>query len=602
MILHAPEIRPTTPPLEKTFTLPDGTALFYRHWEPAIPSKKALFLFHRGHEHSGRFAHLVDELGLTDFHIFAWDARGHGKSPGERGYAPSVCAIIKDIDDFVRFISVDCDLPIENMVILGHSVAAVLVSAWVHDYAPPIRAMVLATPALRIKLYIPFAMPGLRAIAALRGKAFIKSYVKARMLTHDPEMAREYAADPLISRQIAVNILLDLHDLSTRMLDDAGAIQTPTLLLSAGNDWVVKNSAQAKFFQRLGSTDKQMHFYPGFFHAIFHEKERTLVVSAVREFIARNFRQPAESHSLLDADKAGFTKREYDRLATPLPIWRPSRLSFAIQKLTLKTIASLSDGIRLGWRTGFDSGQSLDYVYENQPRGKTPLGKLIDRFYLNSVGWRGIRVRKANIEQALADAAARVRSAGQTPRFLDIAAGPGRYLLDALKNLPPGQWSALLRDRNRDALAQGRARAAEMGMTNVTYEEGDAFNADALAAVTPRPNIAIVSGLYELFPDNAMVLASLTGLSRALADGGYLIYTNQPWHPQIEMIARVLINRDQKPWIMRRRTQGEMDELVRSVGFEKIAMYVDQFGIFTVSIARWAGLAGKVGRKDEEVK
>ena len=123
-------------------------------------------------------------------------------------------------------------------------------------------------------------------------------------------------------------------------------------------------------------------------------------------------------------------------------------------------------------------------------------------------------------------------------------------------------------------------------MTNITYEEGDAFDADALAGVNPHPNITIVSGLYELFPNNAKVLASLTGLSRALADGGYLIYTNQPWHPQLEMIARVLINRDHKPWIMRRRTQAEMDELVRSVGFEKIGMDVDQFGIFTVSIAK----------------
>ena len=26
--------------------------------------------------------------------------------------------------------------------------------------------------------------------------------------------------------------------------------------------------------------------------------------------------------------------------------------------------------------------------------------------------------------------------------------------------------------------------------------------------------------------------------------GGYLIYTTQPWHPQVEMIARTLINRD----------------------------------------------------------
>jgi SAM-dependent methyltransferase len=249
-------------------------------------------------------------------------------------------------------------------------------------------------------------------------------------------------------------------------------------------------------------------------------------------------------------------------------------------------VARLSQGIRLGWRTGFDSGHSLDYVYENRPRGFTPLGKLIDYIYLNSIGWRGIRVRKANIERALLQTIQRVRETSDKPRILDIAAGPGRYLLDVLKKSDSGEMSAVLRDRNTDALAVGRELAAAMGIKNATYEPGDAFNADSLAAVAPRPNIAIVSGLYELFPENAPVLASLEGLSRALAGGGYLIYTNQPWHPQLEMIARVLINRDHRPWIMRRRTQAEMDELVRSTGFEKIGMDIDEYGIFTVSVAR----------------
>ena len=37
---------------------------------------------------------------------------------------------------------------------------------------------------------------------------------------------------------------------------------------------------------------------------------------------------------------------------------------------------------------------------------------------------------------------------------------------------------------------------------------------------------------------------------------------------------------------MRRRTTAEMDELVRVAGFEKIDMEIDQWGMFTVSIAR----------------
>ncbi|MGT2433825.1 hypothetical protein ACU4HD_42870 [Cupriavidus basilensis] len=43
-------------------------------------------LFHRGHEHSGRIAHLVDELGLPGHGISSPGMRAAiGRSPGERG-------------------------------------------------------------------------------------------------------------------------------------------------------------------------------------------------------------------------------------------------------------------------------------------------------------------------------------------------------------------------------------------------------------------------------------------------------------------------------------------------------------------------------------
>ena len=46
------------------------------------------------------------------------------------------------------------------MAVIAQSVGAVLVAAWAHDYAPKIRCMVLASPAFKVKLYVPFARPG----------------------------------------------------------------------------------------------------------------------------------------------------------------------------------------------------------------------------------------------------------------------------------------------------------------------------------------------------------------------------------------------------------------------------------------------------------
>lgn len=84
-----------------------------------------------------------------------------------------------------------------------------------------------------------------------------------------------------------------------------------------------------------------------------------------------------------------------------------------------------------------------------------------------------------------------------------------------------------------------------------------------------------------------MVSDSLAGLAAAVEAGGYLVYTGQPWHPQLEFIARALTShREGQAWVMRRRSQVEMDQLVERAGFRKVTQRVDEWGIFTVSLAQ----------------
>lgn len=569
---------------ENRFTSWDGTQLFYRSWKPTTPSDKALIVIHRGHEHSGRIARQVEGLGLTDFWAFSWDNRGHGHSPGERGHAGDYYHLVKDLNAFVNFVCERYRIPMENIAVVANSVGAVTASAWAHDFAPRIRALVLAAPAFRIRLYIPLALPFLRLLLKVKGKAFINSYVKSKLLTHDPAQARSYDEDQLITRAIAVNVLLGLHDTATRIIWDAAAITTPTLVLSAGADWVVKNSAQRRFYERLGAAKKRMESYPGFFHALLYEKDRHRPLADARDFILEAFETGVDRSALCGADRGGPTRTEYDLLRQPPSL--PKAAFYAAQKMLMGAPGRLSRGIRLGWESGFDSGRSLDYIYENRPRGLGFVGRLIDRNYLNAIGWRGIRMRRRHLEQLLSSTIDRIAGSGQPVRLLDIATGCGRYVLNVLQAHGDKPISALLRDFTPANLEQGRALAASMGLSNVRFEQADAFDPETIRAAQPRPNLAIVSGLYELFPDNNMVGASLQGIGDAVEPGGYLIYTGQPWHPQVEMIARVLTNRDGAPWIMRRRSQAEMDELVRQAGFEKMAMEIDPWGIFTVSVAR----------------
>ncbi len=118
----------------------------------------------------------------------------------------------------------------------------------------------------------------------------------------------------------------------------------------------------------------------------------------------------------------------YEELLQPLPLFSLRRFEFALQRLAMKTVGRLSDGIRLGWKVGFDSGAMLDYVYENQPRGITPLGRWIDKQYLESIGWRGIRQRKVHLEQAIREAVGMLRAEGRPAPAGDGPTGRRRRL------------------------------------------------------------------------------------------------------------------------------------------------------------------------------
>ena len=576
----------------QTFTTHDGVELFYRHWpatagNPDEP-RKAVLLFHRGHEHSGRIAHLVDELDLPEFDFFAWDARGHGLSPGARGDSPSFATSVRDVQTFCDHLNSAHQIDEENIVVIAQSVGAVIVSTWVHDYAPRIRALVLASPAFKVKLYVPLARPVLGLMCKFRGNFFVNSYVKAKFLSHDPERVASYDNDPLITKAISVNVLLGLYEAADRVVVDAQAIQVPTQLLISGSDFVVHRKPQEQFFERLGSLKKEKHILPGFFHDTLGERDRALALVSAKRFILQNFESPLDRASLLNADKIGLTCAESECLAAPLPHNSLRDLYWRMTRASMRLGSKLSDGVKLGFDTGFDSGSTLDYVYRNQPTGKGALGRMIDQNYLNSIGWCGIRQRKLNVEELLRLTMVKLRDEGRPVRIVDIAAGHGRYILEALQGVSPLPESILLRDYSDINVRDGGALIRDKGLGDIAkFVKGDAFDRADLAALDPKPTLAVVSGLYELFADNGLVGGSLSGLAEAVEPGGYLVYTGQPWHPQLELIARALTSHRQgQAWVMRRRSQAEMDQLVEAAGFRKITQRVDEWGIFTVSLAQ----------------
>ncbi|MEK7356100.1 MAG: lysophospholipase, partial [Bdellovibrionota bacterium] len=276
----------------------DGTELFYRAWTPQGSCENTVMILHRGHEHSGRVAHLVDELKLENTRYFSFDLRGHGLSPGPRGWAPSFDTWVRDLNAFSVYLRRNYGVEMERTFVVANSVGSVMAAQWVHDCDPGVRGMVLAAPAFSIKLYVPFALTMLRAVAAITDRLYVTSYVKSKLLTRDKNEAAAYDRDTLITKKIAISVLVTLFDSAKRLLQDARAIETPTLILSAGSDFIVSNKAQEAFYFGLSSAKKKFIKLAGFKHALFHEKDREQVLEPIREFIHESYAEAEKKSNL----------------------------------------------------------------------------------------------------------------------------------------------------------------------------------------------------------------------------------------------------------------------------------------------------------------
>lgn len=273
----------------------------------------------------------------------------------------------------------------------------------------------------------------------------------------------------------------------------------------------------------------------------------------------------------------------YESLKQPLPLYTPKGLYYAAVRAFLRGPGRYSDGIRIGENYGYDSGVMLDYVYKNRPSGRGLFGKLIDRFYLNSVGWRGIRNRKALSREILDEELTELMKKREKIDYLDIACGGAQYDLEAIQTAGIEKIQAELRDYRSENLEAARKNAIRLGVEGIVFQQADAF--DSTNYAPSSRDLIVSSGFWEIISDDELVRGCLRDCARALRPGGRLIFTLQPRHPQLELIARILRSHTGEPWVMRLRSLDLFREWMEPLGLRYLRHRMEPCDIFGVAVA-----------------
>ena len=271
-------------------------------------------------------------------------------------------------------------------------------------------------------------------------------------------------------------------------------------------------------------------------------------------------------------------------LKKPLPVWTPKAWYYATVRTGLNIGALFSKGLAIGQKHGFDSGVMLNHVYENKAKGIGFLGRFIDRQYLNSIGWVGIRNRGELLAKTIKETLQHYGTLRDQVNFADLACGGGRYALQAMKNVSGIKINATLRDYADANIQQTRKNAQALDLSP-RIEKADAFNARDLETMDEQ-DVLVVSGLHEIIDDDDLIRHHFKQLKRVLKSDGTLILTIQPDHPQLEFIARTLKTHTGRPWAMRLRNKDLITQWLANAGFEIQSIKMEDTGIFGIITAQ----------------
>ena len=252
----------------------------------SAPTPRGVVIITHGYaEHCGRYrelAHVIVDAGWT---AISYDVRGHGKSPGPRGYIDHFETYLDDLR--VVHAAARALVPASApTVLLGHSHGSLItLRALCGDRPPEAIAAIVSSPYLGLKLAVPGYKKLMARIASRLAPKFAQpNALRVEDLTHDTAKQAERTADTLCFDVATARWFTESSDAQDFVAAHADKIAVPTTWFVGGADPIADPSQSRRVANRVKTAD--YHDLAGFKHEVFNEVDRARVFAELTKTLA----------------------------------------------------------------------------------------------------------------------------------------------------------------------------------------------------------------------------------------------------------------------------------------------------------------------------
>ncbi len=258
--------------------------IYYQAWLPELTVKAVLIIVHGLGEHSGRYTNVVNHFVPLGYAVYGLDHIGHGKSEGMQ-------EVVERFEDFTDTLTI-----FYNMVkgwqagkpffLLGHSLGGLITTYYLLDHQANFKGAVISAPSIAVSDSIsPVTIAMGKVLSVLAPKVGVLA-LDPHGVSSDPEVVTAYINDPLVahgktSARLAAETLKAIH----RVTVEVEKISLPFITVQGSADTLVDPGGAQMLFDRAGSKDKTIKIYEGYYHEVFNEPGRAVVLKDVETWL-----------------------------------------------------------------------------------------------------------------------------------------------------------------------------------------------------------------------------------------------------------------------------------------------------------------------------
>jgi len=268
---------------EGSLSTPDGTLLYSRLYENQN-ARGHILLVHGFGEHSGRYEALIAHLLGKGYSVTTYDQRGHGKSAGLYGHVDRFTQYEEDLEFMVSMVCAHSQP--NKLFLVAHSMGGLVALRYLTKQREAVMGVAISAPLVEIATKVPAHKRFIAKVsAALAPRLRMKNEINPAVLSRDAEIGRAYTADPLVGKMVSTRWFAEALKAMDEVKRNAPQISLPVLVMHGTEDKLANVEATKNLFANIGSTDKRLKVYEGYYHELFNEPEKQEVFERVTDWL-----------------------------------------------------------------------------------------------------------------------------------------------------------------------------------------------------------------------------------------------------------------------------------------------------------------------------